>query len=63
MPNSRIEICLKQVSEDTKTPMYERYTVLKDRLFTQEYQYWASKMPSGNNHGPAHISRVMEHLD
>lgn len=58
-----IEKCLKKAGERERLPFYEKYAVLKDRLFTREYSFWAMKFSGGNDHGPQHISRVLEKLD
>jgi hypothetical protein len=58
-----IERSLKQAEGRVGQPLYAKYQVLKDRLFTQEYSHWAAAFPGGNDHGPGHIERVLEKLD
>lgn len=58
-----IERSLKQAEQRVGQPLYEKYRVLKDRLFSQEYAHWATAFPGGNDHGPGHIERVLEKLD
>ena len=55
-----IECALKAVSD---LPFYDRYALVKRRVLTQEYEFWAAGFPGGNNHGPGHIRRVLEYLD
>jgi hypothetical protein len=43
--------------------LFTRYSLLKDRLITDEYNFWAMGFPGGNDHGPGHIIRVFEKLD
>lgn len=59
----RIERSLKRAGRQTGSPLYEKYQVLKERLFTQEYSHWATEFPGGNDHGPGHVERVLEKLD
>src|SRR6266849_2410570 len=63
MPQLGIEKSLKEVGEKEGLPLYEKYTVLKNRLFTKEYSFWAMGFLGGNDHGPEHISRVLEKLN
>ena len=58
-----IERSLKRAERNVGKPLYARYEVLKDRLFTQEYAHWATGFPGGNDHGPGHIERVLEKFD
>jgi hypothetical protein len=60
-----IEKILQAESRKIGKPLFERYLVLKDVLLGDEgvYEQWASGFPKGNNHGPSHIKRVLEHLD
>ena len=69
MPNQplkQLESYIRVTSGSIGTPddprLYERYVVLKQRLLTQEQSYWASRFSEGNDHGPGHISRVLEYL-
>jgi hypothetical protein len=57
----RIEKHLKAASKNT--PLHQRYELFKHRLFNNEYEHWAAGFPHGNNHGPGHITRVLENLD
>ena len=59
----RIESLLKEAQEHSSQLFYYKYMVLKDRLLTNEYEHWAAGFPSGTNHGPSHIKRVLEYLD
>lgn len=59
----RVEKSLKAAGEDEGISLFERYIVLKERLFTKEYSFSAMKFQGGNDHGPQHISRVLEKLD
>src|ERR1700689_4475910 len=65
MNQLRIEKTLQTESQKIGKPLFERYSVLKDVLLGEEgvYEQWASGFPQGNNHGPSHIKRVLEHLD
>jgi hypothetical protein len=58
-----IERSLERVSRELAEPFYAKYTVLKNRLLTQDYEYWATGFPGGNNHGRSHIERDLEYLD
>lgn len=58
-----IERVLQENNSGFPNPPYERYSVLKHRLFTEEYSRWAAQFPGGNDHGPGHVSRVLEYLD
>ena len=58
-----IELSLKRAGEKTEQPLYERYIILKQRLFNVEYGFWSAAFPGGNDHGPQHIQRVLENLD
>ena len=60
MDQSTLESSLNAVS--TTTPFHAKYTVLKGRLFNNEYEHWAASFPHGNNHGPGHIKRVLDKL-
>lgn len=62
MPN-RLEQSLKQAEEEVGKPLWARYQVLKERLFTEEYAHWATGFRGGNDHGPGHIKRVLEKFD
>jgi len=63
MPQLGIEMHLKEEGEKEGIPLYDKYNVLKNRLLTKEYSFWAMGFPGGNDHGPQHISRVLEKLD
>lgn len=54
-----IERSLRKANEE----FFEKYSILKRDLFTKEYEFWATKFPGGNNHGPSHIKRDLENLD
>ncbi len=41
----------------------QRYDVLKERLLKIEYTQTSAGFAGGNDHGPAHIERVLENLD
>jgi hypothetical protein len=58
-----IERSLKRAAKSTGQPLFEKYVVVKDRLFKQELGYWAAKFPGGNDHGPQHVQRVLEKFD
>jgi hypothetical protein len=60
-----IETILKKQSLKLGKPLFERYAVLKHSLLSDggAYEYWAAGFPEGNDHGPSHITRVLEHLD
>src|ERR1700761_4105501 len=59
-PMLNIESILQQ---ETNQPFFSRYNVLKDRFFSQEQNYWLANFQGGNDHGPGHLQRVLEHLD
>jgi hypothetical protein len=61
MTEREIEKVLKAKSKST--PFYEKYILFKHRLLNNEYEFWASGFPHGNNHGPGHINRVLDNLD
>ena len=61
MTEREIEKVLKAKSKST--PFYEKYILFKKRLLNNEYEFWASGFPHGNNHGPGHINRVLDNLD
>jgi hypothetical protein len=46
----------------TDAKFFAKYSVLRDRFFDHEYSFTAAKFPGGNDHGPGHIRRVIEHL-
>jgi len=50
-------------SSSSTNPFHAKYTVLKSQLLTNEYEHWAASFPSGNNHGPGHINRVLDKLN
>lgn len=63
-PKNRIEKALAAHERANPAENYfERYAVLKQRLLTNEYTQVASGFPGGNDHGPGHITRVLEYLD
>lgn len=55
----RIERSLKKSAEH----LFDKYRVLKHRLLTINYGFWGQSFEGGNDHGPQHIERVLEHLD
>lgn len=58
-----IERELRTASKRLAKPFYEKYQILKDRLLRIELTHWAVQSPGFNDHGPGHISRVLENLD
>lgn len=55
----RIERSLKKSAGH----LFDKYSVLKHRLLTINYGFWGQSFKGGNDHGPQHIVRVLEHLD
>jgi hypothetical protein len=45
------------------SPFFSKYDILRRDLFSREYQHWCSRFAFGNDHGAAHIERVLEKLD
>jgi hypothetical protein len=60
-----IEQTLEASSRSLGEPLIDRYNVLKHDLLEDggTSEYWAAGFRFGNNHGPSHIKRVLEHLD
>jgi hypothetical protein len=63
MPQLMIEKTLMKAGKNEGLPFYEKYTLLKERLYIREYPIWAMNFSGGYIHGPQHISRVLENLD
>lgn len=61
MPQLEIEKSLEKASSNE--PYYARYEILKNRVLNYEYEHWGVAWGQGNNHGPAHIKRVLENLN
>lgn len=58
-----IERSLREAGKHMSLPLYERYYLLKERLFSYEYEHWAAGFTTGNNHGRSHINRVLFNLN
>ena len=59
----RIENELAQAGRQVSKPFYEAYFLLKNRLTQNGYAFTMSRFEGGNDHGPPHVMRVVEHLD
>lgn len=57
------ELGIERSLKEAKEELYDKYKVLKNRLLNKEYEHWAASFPTGNNHGPSHIKRVLEYLN
>lgn len=57
------QVRVERLLENISTPLFHRYSVLKDRLLNVEYEQVAAGFPEGNNHGKGHIIRVLEKFD
>lgn len=65
MDTEQIETVFQRMCEGYKTPrldLYYTYQATKSRLETRYYPYVKDKEPYMTDHGPGHISRVLEKL-
>ena len=58
-----IERALRGAPPASGETFWPKYLALKQRLLSVEYGQTMSGFPNGNDHGPRHIGRVLEHLD